>query len=63
MEGVQLPQGQRATMKRQFTLYYLVPRNLWYSFDRPQKDERFESTLEPPSGFEHGPRNHEAIVP
>ena len=34
MDGVQLPQGYRGTMRRQFTFYYQVPRNSWYSFDQ-----------------------------
>ena len=29
-----------ATSRRQFTFYHLVPRNSWYSFYQPQKDER-----------------------
>ena len=29
-----------ATSRRQFTFYHSVPRNSWYSFYRPQKDER-----------------------
>ena len=40
IEGVQLPQGYRATMKTQFTFYHEVPRNIWYCFVWPQKDER-----------------------
>ena len=44
----------RATLRRQFTSYHYVPRNSWYSFNQPQKDERLELTLEPPSGFKHG---------
>ena len=28
----------RATSRRQFTFYHSVPRNSWYSFNRPQKD-------------------------
>ena len=43
-----------ATLRRQFTFYHSVPRNSWYSFYRPQKDEKAETTLEPPSGFELG---------
>ena len=31
MDGVQLPQGQRHTMRRQFTIYNEVLRNPWYS--------------------------------
>ena len=30
----------KTTSRRQFTLYHSVPRNSWYSFYRPQKDER-----------------------
>ena len=30
----------RATSRRQFTFYHLVPRNSWYSLYRPRKDER-----------------------
>ena len=29
----------RATSKRQFNFYHLVPRNSWYSFYQPRKDE------------------------
>ena len=29
-----------ATSRRQFTFYHSVPRNSWYSFYQPQKDER-----------------------
>ena len=53
MDGVQLPKA-RATSRRQFSLYHQVPRNSWYSFYQPRKDERLELILEPPSGFEHG---------
>ena len=42
----------RATLKRQFIFYQKVPRNSWYSFYQPQKDER----LSQPWGYpvEHG---------
>ena len=30
----------RATLRRQFTLKHLVPRNSWYSFNQPREDER-----------------------
>ena len=33
-----LSQGYRATMKRQFTFYHLVPRSSWYSIDQPKMD-------------------------
>ena len=39
MDQVQLPQGYRATTRRQFTFYHLVPRNYWYSFDWPRKNK------------------------
>ena len=29
-----------ATLRRQFTFYHSVPRNSWYSFYQPRKDER-----------------------
>ena len=29
----------RSTFRRQFTFYHLVPRNSWYLFYRPRKDE------------------------
>ena len=35
--AVQLPQGHRTT---EVTFYHVVPRNSWYSYDRPRKDER-----------------------
>ena len=34
----------RATWRRQFTFYHKVPRNPWYSFHRPRKDERLSRT-------------------
>ena len=37
MDGVQLPHGYRASTRKQF---HKLPCNSWYSFDRPQKDER-----------------------
>ena len=37
---VKLSKGCRATMRRQFTINYLVSRSFWYLFDRPWKDER-----------------------
>ena len=39
-DGFQLSQGYRATMRRQFTFYCLIPRSSWCSFDRPRNDER-----------------------
>ena len=40
MDGVQVPQGYRATSRRQFTFYHSVPKILWYSFNRPWEDGR-----------------------
>ena len=37
MDGVQLK--STAISRRQFTFYHSVPRNSWYSFYRPRKDE------------------------
>ena len=37
---VPLPKVYRATTRRQFTFYHSVPRNSWYPFDQPRKDER-----------------------
>ena len=37
---VELSQGYRAATRRQFTFYHQVPRNSWYSFDQPWKDDR-----------------------
>ena len=34
MNGVQLPQGYRATSRRQFTFYHQISGKSWYSFDR-----------------------------
>ena len=39
MDRVELPKAYRATIKRQFTFYYSVPRNSWYPFDQYGKDE------------------------
>ena len=40
MDRVQLPKVYRATTRRQFTFYHSVPKNSWYPFDQPRKDER-----------------------
>ena len=37
MDGVQLPQGYRATTRSKFTFYYWFPIYSWYSFDQPRK--------------------------
>ena len=53
VDGVQLPQGYRATSRKQFTFYHNVPRNFWYSFDRPQKDEWLSQPWSHPVVFEY----------
>ena len=37
-----------ATSRRQFTFYHSLPRNSWYSFYQPQKDERLSRTWSHP---------------
>ena len=59
MDGVQLLQGYRATMRRQFTLYHLVPRDSWYSFDQPRKDERLSQPWSHPVVLNSGPLDWE----
>ena len=57
IDGVQLCQGYRATSMRQFTFYHQVPRKSWYSFDRPQKDERVSRPWSHPVVLNMGPLN------
>ena len=57
VDGVQLPQGYSATTGRQFTFYQHVPRNSWYSFDRPWKDERLSRPWSYQVGLNMGPLN------
>ena len=40
VDGFQLPQGYRATTRKQFTFYHSVPRSSSLSFNWPWKDER-----------------------
>ena len=40
-----------ATSRRQFTFYHSVPRNSWYSFYQPRKDERLSQ-----------PRRHSVVL-
>ena len=44
-----------ATSRRQFTFYHSVPRNFWYSFYRPQKDERLSRPWSHPVVLNMGP--------
>ena len=46
MDGVQLSQGYKVTMRRKSTFCQYVPRNSWYLFDQPQKDERLSEATE-----------------
>ena len=44
----------RATNRRQFTFFHSVPRNSWYSFDWPQKDERMSLPWSHPAVLKPG---------
>ena len=44
-----------STSKRQFTFYHSVPRNYWYSFYRPRKDERLSRPWSHPVVLSTGP--------
>ena len=44
-----------ATSRREFTFYHSVPRNFWYSFYRPQKDERLSRPWSHPVVLNAGP--------
>ena len=60
MDGVNLPQGYRASTRRQFTFYHKVPRNSWYSFDRPRMDERLSRPWSDPMVLITGPLDWES---
>ena len=60
MDGVQLPQSYTATKRRKFTFYHLVPRNFWYSFDRPRKDEKLSQLWSHPVVLNTGPMEWES---
>ena len=54
MDGVQPPQGYKATTMRQFAFCYTVPRNSWHSFYRPRKNQKLSRPWShPPSGLEY----------
>ena len=55
MDDVQLPQGYRATVRRQFTFYYYVFRNSWYSFNRPRRGETQSRPWSHPGVLKTGP--------
>ena len=48
-----------ATSRRQFTFYHSVPRNSWYSFYRPRKDERLSRPWSHPVVLNMGPLDWE----
>ena len=50
----------KATSRRQFTFYYYVPRNFWYSFYRPRKDERLSRPGSHPVVLNTGPLDWES---
>ena len=49
-----------ATSRRQFTFYHSVPRNSWYSFYQPQKDERLSRPWSHPVVLNMGPLDWES---
>ena len=49
-----------ATSRRQFTFYHSVPRNSWYSFYQPRKDERLNRPWSHPVVLVTGPLNWES---
>ena len=51
MDEAQLSLGYRATMRRKFAFYLLVPRYYWYLFERPRKDERLSQPWNHPVFF------------
>ena len=40
VDGVQRSQSYKATIRRNFIFYHLVPKSSWYLFNQPQKDGR-----------------------
>ena len=59
LDGVQLPQAT-VTSRRQFTFYHSVPRNSWYSFYRPRKDEGLSRRWSHPVVLNTGPQDWES---
>ena len=49
-----------ATSRRQFTFYHSIPRNSWYSFYRPWKDERLSRPWSHPMVLNTGPMDWES---
>ena len=59
MDGAQYLKA-RATSRRQFTFYYEVPRNYWFSLYRPRKDERLSRPWSHPVVLNTGPLDWES---
>ena len=59
MDGVQLPQDYSHFEEAVYFLT-LVPRNSWYSFYRPRKDERLSRPLSHPVVLNTGPLDWES---
>ena len=49
-----------ATLRRQFTFYHSAPRNSWYSFCLPRKDERLSRPWSHPVVLDTGPLDWES---
>ena len=49
-----------ATSRRQFTFYHSVPRNSWYSFYQPRKDERLSRPWSHPVVLNRGPLDRQS---
>ena len=50
----------KATSRRQFTFFFYVPRNSYYSFYRPWKDERLSQSWSHPMVLNTGPLDWES---
>ena len=61
MDGVQLPQGQ-SHFKEAVYFLPLVPRNSWYSFYRPRKDERLSRPWSHSMVLNTGPLDWETSI-
>ena len=57
MDRVQLSQGYKVILRRYFTFDHYFPRNLWYWFDWPLKDERQSWPWNHPALLNLGPLN------
>ena len=60
MDGVQLCQGYKATMRRQYDFYQSVCRRFWYSLNQPRKDDRLSWPWIQPAVFNVGPLDWES---